>query len=170
MVVHQKRAISSWAEIEKQPYFLPTTTVVTVQEFGNAFFSCKVENLYNQTVSHFKGVKNYFTLPPSVRSCLVCTQAFYTLKASMRMRSLLICISLMCPQLLYTHALCALTLAVHSRVLCAPLCVNVCFVLISFARSRHFYIHIHMAIQFPGIQTLLLFVRSHFFALQFSYT
>ena len=42
---------STWDEIEKQPYFLPTTTVVTVQEGGHAFFICKVENLYNQTVS-----------------------------------------------------------------------------------------------------------------------
>ena len=38
-------------EIEKQPYFLPTKTVVTVQEGSHAFFICKVENLYNQTVS-----------------------------------------------------------------------------------------------------------------------
>ena len=43
---------STWDEIEKQPYFLPTTTVVTVQEGGHAFFICKVENLYNQTVSN----------------------------------------------------------------------------------------------------------------------
>ena len=42
---------STWDEIEKQPYFLPTTTVITVQEGGHAFFICKVENLYNQTVS-----------------------------------------------------------------------------------------------------------------------
>lgn len=42
---------STWAEIEKQPYFLPTTTAVTVQEGQHAFFICKVENLYNQTVS-----------------------------------------------------------------------------------------------------------------------
>ena len=46
------RSLSSWAEIEKQPYFLPTTTVVTIQEGGHAFFICKVENLYNQTVSN----------------------------------------------------------------------------------------------------------------------
>lgn len=43
-------SVSRWAEIEKQPYFLPTTTVVTVQESGHAFFICKVENLYNETV------------------------------------------------------------------------------------------------------------------------
>ena len=52
-IVHHQiapRAISSWAEIEKQPYFLPTTTVITIQEGGHAFFTCKVENLYNQTV------------------------------------------------------------------------------------------------------------------------
>ena len=42
---------SSWAEIEKQPYFLPTTTTITVQEGSHAFFKCRVENLYNQTVS-----------------------------------------------------------------------------------------------------------------------
>ena len=53
IVRHQRRAasISSWAEIEKQPYFLETTNVITVQEGGHAFFTCKVENLYNQTVS-----------------------------------------------------------------------------------------------------------------------
>ena len=54
-IVHHQiapRAISSWAEIEKQPYFLPTTTVITIQEGGHAFFTCKVENLYNQTVSN----------------------------------------------------------------------------------------------------------------------
>lgn len=50
----ESRSISSstWAEIEKQPYFLPTTTTMTVQEGGHAFFICKVENLYNQTVSY----------------------------------------------------------------------------------------------------------------------
>ena len=51
----ESRSISSstWAEIEKQPYFLPTTTTMTVQEGGHAFFICKVENLYNQTVSYY---------------------------------------------------------------------------------------------------------------------
>ena len=49
--VEPRSISSSWAEIEKQPYFLPTTTSVTVQEGSHAFFICKVENLYNQTVS-----------------------------------------------------------------------------------------------------------------------
>ena len=50
---------STWDEIEKQPYFLPTTTLVTVQEGGHAFFICKVENLYNQTVSTFFPYSTY---------------------------------------------------------------------------------------------------------------
>ena len=45
-------------EIEKQPYFLPTKTVVTVQEGSHAFFICKVENLYNQTVSTARALSN----------------------------------------------------------------------------------------------------------------
>jgi len=61
-IVHHQiapRAISSWAEIEKQPYFLPTTTVITIQEGGHAFFTCKVENLYNQTVSWIRSKDSY---------------------------------------------------------------------------------------------------------------
>ena len=54
---------SSWAEIEKQPYFLPTTTTITVQEGSHAFFKCRVENLYNQTVSIL------FRKPPPVFLC-----------------------------------------------------------------------------------------------------
>jgi len=61
IVRHQRRAasISSWAEIEKQPYFLETTNVITVQEGGHAFFTCKVENLYNQTVSWIRSKDSY---------------------------------------------------------------------------------------------------------------
>lgn len=57
----ESRSISSstWAEIEKQPYFLPTTTTMTVQEGGHAFFICKVENLYNQTVSWIRSKDSY---------------------------------------------------------------------------------------------------------------
>ena len=57
---------STWDEIEKQPYFLPTTTVVTVQEGGHAFFICKVENLYNQTVSNNNQRPDHYTCQVSV--------------------------------------------------------------------------------------------------------
>ena len=37
--------------LEQRPYFAQTQTFITVQEGMNAFFNCKVENIYNQTVS-----------------------------------------------------------------------------------------------------------------------
>ena len=39
--------------LESRPYFAQTQTYITVQEGMNAFFNCKVENIYNQTVSFF---------------------------------------------------------------------------------------------------------------------
>lgn len=50
---------ADWSELEKQPYFSPTTTTITVQEGGHAFFICKVENLYNQTVSWIRQKDSY---------------------------------------------------------------------------------------------------------------
>ena len=38
--------------LEQRPYFAQTQTFITVQEGMNAFFNCKVENIYNQTVSN----------------------------------------------------------------------------------------------------------------------
>lgn len=34
-----------------KPYFVQTESQMTVQEGDNAFFNCKVANLYNETVS-----------------------------------------------------------------------------------------------------------------------
>ena len=39
--------------LESRPYFAQTQTYITVQEGMNAFFNCKVENIYNQTVTFF---------------------------------------------------------------------------------------------------------------------
>ena len=36
--------------LDSRPYFSQTQTHITVQEGMNAFFNCKVENIYNQTV------------------------------------------------------------------------------------------------------------------------
>ena len=36
--------------LDSRPYFAQTKTYHTVQEGMNAFFNCKVENIYNQTV------------------------------------------------------------------------------------------------------------------------
>ena len=38
--------------LESRPYFAQTKTYHTVQEGMNAFFNCKVENIYNQTVNN----------------------------------------------------------------------------------------------------------------------
>ena len=36
--------------LDSRPYFAQTKTYHTLQEGMNAFFNCKVENIYNQTV------------------------------------------------------------------------------------------------------------------------
>ena len=38
--------------LEQRPYFAHTQTFITVQEGMNTLFNCKVENIYNQTVSN----------------------------------------------------------------------------------------------------------------------
>ena len=43
--------------LESRPYFSQTKTYHTVQEGMNAFFNCKVENIYNQTVNAYS-IKN----------------------------------------------------------------------------------------------------------------
>ena len=37
--------------LDSRPYFAQTKTYHTLQEGMNAFFNCKVENIYNQTVN-----------------------------------------------------------------------------------------------------------------------
>ena len=50
--------------LDSRPYFAQTKTYHTLQEGMNAFFNCKVENIYNQTVNIdcVSNIFNYKTL------------------------------------------------------------------------------------------------------------